>query len=93
MRTFSAVDAKNNFGELIDSAQREPVRIQKHGRNVAVVMSEAEYEEMKLERIRAQVAVGITQAEKGEFAEDSSLEGLLSELGNERESQAGNENL
>ena len=29
MRTFSAADAKNRFGELLDAAQRGPVRIVK----------------------------------------------------------------
>jgi prevent-host-death family protein len=46
MRTFSAADAKNRFGELLDAVQREPVRIEKHGRATAVIVSEAEYEEM-----------------------------------------------
>ena len=30
-----AGEAKNNFGLLIDDAQRAPVRIEKHGRLVA----------------------------------------------------------
>ena len=46
MRTFSAADAKNHFGELLDAAQREPVRIEKHGRATAVMVSEAEYAEL-----------------------------------------------
>ncbi|MCF8878702.1 type II toxin-antitoxin system Phd/YefM family antitoxin [Hyphobacterium sp. SN044] len=46
MRTFSAADAKNRFGELLDAAQREPVRIEKHGRATAVMISEAEYAEL-----------------------------------------------
>ncbi|MEN0651827.1 MULTISPECIES: type II toxin-antitoxin system Phd/YefM family antitoxin [Hyphobacterium] len=46
MRTFSAADAKNRFGELLDAAQREPVRIEKHGRATAVMVSEAEYADL-----------------------------------------------
>ena len=46
MRTFSAADAKNRFGELLDAAQRGPVRIEKHGRATAVMVSEAEYAEL-----------------------------------------------
>jgi prevent-host-death family protein len=35
MRTVSSADARNRFGELLDTAQREPATIEKHGRPVA----------------------------------------------------------
>ena len=44
---FAAGAAKNNFGELLDTAQRTPVSIQKHGRTVAVVLSAHQYAEYK----------------------------------------------
>jgi len=47
MSTITATDAKNKFGQVLDEAQREPVRIQKNGRDVAVVVSAAEYERLK----------------------------------------------
>jgi len=37
--TFPASEAKNNFGKLIDAAQRRPVAIERHGRRVAFVIS------------------------------------------------------
>lgn len=43
MKTIAATDAKNRFGELIDMAQSEPVRVQRHGRDVAVVLSPEEF--------------------------------------------------
>ena len=43
MNTFSASDAKNRFGQLIDLAQAGPVRVQRQGREVALVMSPEEY--------------------------------------------------
>ena len=46
--TFSAVDAKNRFGELLDAARHEPVVIKKHGRSVAVMLSTEEYERLEL---------------------------------------------
>lgn len=46
MKTFSAAEAKNRFGVLLESAQREPVRIEKNGRPVAVVLSQTEYEKL-----------------------------------------------
>ncbi len=66
MKAMTAKDAKNRFGELMDTVQREPVTIEKHGRPVAVVLSEVEYEKMKLERLRAMLAVGEAQLDRGE---------------------------
>lgn len=43
MKTLTATDAKNRFGELIDMAQAEPVRVQRQGRDVAVVLSPEEF--------------------------------------------------
>lgn len=43
MKTLSASVAKNRFGELIDMAQSEPVRVQRQGRDVAVVLSPEEF--------------------------------------------------
>ena len=47
MRVESATNAKNNFGAIMDAAMREPVIIQKSGRNAVVMMSYEEYEEKK----------------------------------------------
>ena len=43
MREFTASDAKSRFGELLDAAQAEPVRVRRNGRDVAVVLSVADY--------------------------------------------------
>lgn len=43
MSTITATDAKNKFGQVLDMAQAEPVRIQKNGRDVAVVLSAEQY--------------------------------------------------
>lgn len=45
MKTMQATDAKNRFGELLEDAISEPVLIQKNGRDVAVEMSKAEFDE------------------------------------------------
>ena len=66
MRAIAAKDAKNNFGEMLDTVQREPLTIEKHGRAVAVVMSAQEYQQMKLERLQAKLAVGEGQLDRGE---------------------------
>jgi prevent-host-death family protein len=40
---MTASDAKNKFGQLLDMAQAAPVRIQKQGRDVAIVLSPEEF--------------------------------------------------
>ena len=44
MKTITAIDAKNKFGQLIEAAQRQPVTITKKGRASVVVMSIEDYE-------------------------------------------------
>jgi antitoxin Phd len=46
MNVMTASDAKNKFGLLMDAAQAGPVRIQKQGRDIAVVLSPSEYERL-----------------------------------------------
>ena len=66
MQSIAAKEAKTHFGELIDKAQREPVSIEKYGRPVAVIMSSEEYRQIKLERLRARLAIGEVQLDRGE---------------------------
>ncbi len=46
MKTMSAREAKNGFGLMIDAARAEPVRIEKHGRGVVMVIAVEEYERL-----------------------------------------------
>ena len=48
MRRVSARDAKNHFGELIDTARATPVAVEKHGRAVVIVLAVEEYERLVL---------------------------------------------
>ncbi|MCB1742054.1 MAG: type II toxin-antitoxin system Phd/YefM family antitoxin [Gammaproteobacteria bacterium] len=47
MKTISAIEAKNRFGQLLEAAQREPVTVTKQGRPAAVVLSVEDYERMR----------------------------------------------
>jgi prevent-host-death family protein len=70
MKTVASTEAKSNFGALIDTAQREPVMIEKKGRPVAVMMSHEEYrnyELMKLDALQRDLREGIRQADNGEL--------------------------
>lgn len=46
MREIAARDAKNRFGQLLDAAQRAPVRVTKNGRGIAVMLSVEQYERL-----------------------------------------------
>lgn len=71
---ISASMAKNEFGRLLDTAQSEPVTIQKKGRPVAVVISIKEYH--KLEEIEERLWA--------KMAEEAENEGVLSESETEK---------
>ena len=64
MQSIAAKEAKTHFGELMDTAQREPVSIKKYGRAVAVIMSVQEYKQLKLERLRARLSIGELQLDR-----------------------------
>ncbi len=50
MKTVTATELKTKTGETLDTAQREPVAIEKNGRRVAVIVPQADYERLtKLE--------------------------------------------
>ncbi|HXR39638.1 MAG TPA: type II toxin-antitoxin system Phd/YefM family antitoxin [Terracidiphilus sp.] len=46
MITMTSVEAQNRFGHLLDTAQREPVAITRHGRPTAFIVSPQEMEEL-----------------------------------------------
>lgn len=47
MQTFTANEAKTRFGEFIDLAQKEPVRVMRRDRVVGVMVSADDYEAMR----------------------------------------------
>ena len=50
MWTVSATHAKQNFAAILDQSQREPVRIQRHERDVAVLVSAEEYQRLNRDK-------------------------------------------
>ena len=81
MKTVTAADAKNRFGQLLDIAQREPVTVTKQGRPAAVMLSVEDYQRIRgaardrlLDTVRelqaAASAAGLTE---------EALEGILSD--------------
>ena len=47
MQVLTANQAKTHFGEFIDKAQKEPVKVTRRGRTVGIMVSEEEYESMQ----------------------------------------------
>lgn len=64
MRKVAATEAKNRLGAILDEAQREPIVIQKQDRDVAVILSMAEFD-----RIRASNVDAFLEASKALAAE------------------------
>jgi prevent-host-death family protein len=48
MKTMTAAEAKNKFGQFLDAAQREPVLVTKNDRPVGVFLSMADLEDTLL---------------------------------------------
>ena len=47
MNEITAKDAKNRFGQLLETAQRKPVRVTKNGRPVTIMLSVRHYERLR----------------------------------------------
>lgn len=79
MQTFSANEAKTQFGRFIDVAQREPVRVVRRDRVVGVMVSAQDYEAMRAfyaNRLQHTLADTAAQAQAAGLTPDI-LEDLL----------------
>lgn len=83
MQTYTANEAKTRFGEFLDRAQREPVRVMRHDRVVGVMVSAEDYEAMRAyyaDRLRQTLkesatgaaAAGLTEEKLAELLADDS---------------------
>ena len=72
MSVLSASDAKREFGDVLLKAQKAPVRINKNGKPVAVVVSADEYELLEACRekyLKAEIDKGIADLEAGNVSD------------------------
>lgn len=53
MKAVRATEAKNRLGAILDEAQREPIVIRRQNRDIAVVLSMADYERLRAGNIQA----------------------------------------
>lgn len=70
MKTVAATEAKNRLGAILDDAQREPVVIRRQDRDIAVVISVAEYERLRAGNIQAFLDL------RNEIANEAARKGL-----------------
>ncbi len=79
MRRIAATEAKNRLGALIDDAQREPIIIRKQDRDVAVILSMAEFERMRSSNARAFIELRneVAEAARGKGLTAKRLSQLL----------------
>ncbi len=68
MKAMTAKDAETNFGQLLDDAAQEPVSITRNGRQVAVLVSAADFERL----------AAIEDAWWARHAEENEKDGYLS---------------
>ena len=54
MAEISATDAKNRFGEVLEMARKEPVRVMKNGRAAAVLVDAEQYDALLARAASAQ---------------------------------------
>jgi antitoxin Phd len=73
MKQYKATEAKDNFGELLDDARTEAIKITRNNKDVAVVVSIQEYTRlieledsyfaMKAQQARSEGYIGKTKSE------------------------------
>ena len=68
MKRVPATEAKNRFGAILDDAQREPVVIRRQDRDIAVVLSMADYERLRSGNATAFLELRRTVAAEAEAA-------------------------
>ena len=73
MKSVPATEAKNRLGAILDEAQREPIVIRRHDRDIAVVLSMADYERLRAGNIQAFLEL------RNEVAAQAAASGLTDE--------------
>lgn len=79
MKVFKATQAKDHFGEMLDSSRTEPVRIEKNNKGVAVVISLEEYNRL-IALEDNYLAMKAKEASKGGYLGKSKSKDLLESM-------------
>jgi len=82
MKTFTANEAKQQLGRLLDTARTGPVTITKHGRPEFVLTSKDDYDsmaELKYNHLKQEVQKGFDALDRGEFS-NRTFEEILAQV-------------
>tara|TARA_R110002072_G_scaffold266653_6_gene425516 strand:+ start:380 stop:634 length:255 start_codon:yes stop_codon:yes gene_type:complete len=81
MEHVSSTDAQTRFGDMLLKSQREPVSVTKNGKPVAVLISEHDYRELKIQALRAAIIEGEESGDAGELDMDKIIAEAKKEAG------------
>lgn len=74
MITVTSVEAQNRFGQLLDTVQREPVVITRHGRATAFMVSPQDMQDLQaLQTARRQRSTAVAEFEAAFAKSDAQL--------------------
>ena len=65
MDIYTSTDAKREFGELLLKSQKAPIVLTKNGKAVAVLMSQEDYDSLKLKALRGALIDGEESGKAG----------------------------
>lgn len=87
MKIFTANEAKQQLGRVLDIARTGPVMITKHGRPEFVPTSKDDYDsmaELKYQHLKQEVQKGFDEIDRGDFSE-TTFEQIAAEVRAESE--------
>jgi antitoxin Phd len=79
MQTLSASNAKREFGEMLLSIQKSPISVTRNGKPIAVVLSDSDYKQLKLQALQAALIEGESSGDVVNF----SMQDIKNQLNNE----------
>lgn len=62
MITVTSMEAQNRFGQLLDTVQREPVTITRHGRTAAFIISPVDMQDLQDARRKRSAVIDVFDA-------------------------------
>ena len=65
MDTYNLTDAKRKFGEVLLKSQKAPISVTKNGKPIAVIVSDTEYRQLKLQALRVALIEGENSGDAG----------------------------
>ncbi len=65
MNSITSTQAKQEFGDVIMRSQISPISVTKNGKPVVVIISETEYQAMKLQNLRLALIEGEQSGDAG----------------------------